>query len=358
MSASEKLLAPPTRNPRRYLRYGVIFAVALSVGIAAFLYDPRSLFDADVEIAQATARDTAAVSVVDLANEYDADGTLLFGDTRTTAHVGPPGVLTDIVGPAESIEPGVVLWRVNNEPTIAIMGNVPSFRNLRVDDVGADVRQLEAGLVAMGYDPEDTVTVDETYTTNTSLMVERWQADIDAAVTGVVPSSSIVTITEPSRSGPVQATVGQSVGPGTPMLTLSSTTRVLEFTIPAGERDTLIVNDIVDGRLPDRSTFTAVIEETLILDSGAMTVTATTINQIGYLVDTVPVTVSWSVPAGADILVVPARALIRTDSGNYFVEVVDETEVPRMVQVDVGRQSGSNVEIHGAVADGDIVIAP
>jgi len=88
------------------------------------------------------------------------------------------GTVTALPADDATIAQGDVLYEVGGEPVIALYGDVPAYRSMRdLSDnmTGADVAQLEAALVALGYDPDGTVTVDDEFTDATEQMVERWQ---------------------------------------------------------------------------------------------------------------------------------------------------------------------------------------
>lgn len=346
------------RRGRVSLRYVAFVIVGLAVVVAASLYDPRKLFDGADSTPVASVRDTSVANVTDLTAAHTADGSLVFSDTTTATHRGEPGIVTEIFSATTRIEQGQVLWRVNNEPTVAFFGTIPPYRDLGVDHVGPDVAQLEANLVALGYDPDETVTIDETFTSNTALMVERWQADIDATVTGAVPASALVVIDGQARAGVVVATVGTSIVADAPVLSISSLTRVVQFNVEASERGSLAVGDSITAQFPDRSVVSATVTEAVILDDGNVAMVARSSAAIDYLVDSVPLTISWEVPSGSNVLTVPAAALLRTDAGGYVVEVVQSDATTRFVSVEPGRSSGSLVEVTGDISEGDTVIAP
>ena len=195
--------------------------IGLVVGLAAFLSGPRDLFGDDEVAAQPVLRDTGVVQESTLSNDFDAEGTLAYTSGTTAYVAAPPGeivvvgsgrsasttvvaasmVVTEQVAEGAIVESGDVLWRLGNEPTVALTGAEPAYRDLEDDDEGVDVMQLEQALVDLGYDPDGTVTVDETFTGNTEAMVERWQEDIGADVDGIVHLGSVVFIDDASRVG-------------------------------------------------------------------------------------------------------------------------------------------------------------
>lgn len=351
----------------------VVGLVAVGVVIAAlsFVYDPRNLLTDDASTDVTLLRETAQVGRASLADGYTADGTVAFADSFSSTFVapsaGPPepantpvanSVVTEVIAEGAEIAAGDVLWRVGLEPTVALYGTVPAYRDLDRGAEGPDVGQLELNLVALGFDPDGVVTVDEIYTANTEAMVERWQESIGAEVTGEVSVSSVVYVAGPSRVGAVVIDVGSAIQDGSPMLGITALTRTVEFSVPAAERATLGVGDSVGVRFPDRSTVSATVVAVAIDDVGGALVTAHPDDPVESVVDVVPVTVDWDVSLGEDLLTVPAGALIRTDSGRYHVEVRDADGTERMVAVDIGHSSGGLVEVSGDIAEGDVVIAP
>lgn len=73
---------------------------------------------------------------------------------------------------------------------------------------GNDVLQLEAALVALGYDPEAMLTMDDEFTLATQEIVEAWQEDIGAHVDGIVDLGELVFLPGPAQVLDVLATPG------------------------------------------------------------------------------------------------------------------------------------------------------
>lgn len=349
----------PPESKHRISRLLGLALLGLLVALAAFLYDPRNLFDEDVADSGPVVRDTATVALATLGDDYSVDGNFVFADPTTIVSAGTAtGVITEIVAEATTVNRGDILWRVVGEPTVALFGPLPAHRSMGIDDVGDDVRQLEENLVALGFDPDATVTVDDTYTTNTSLMVERWQDEIGAEVTGRIETGRVVFVPGVMRTGVVAIDVGDTPTPGGVAMTVTSTDRAIKFSAAAAERDTIDVGDTVSVRLPDRTTFMAVVTDIVIQSDGGVQMTGVPGGVVDYLVDTVPVTVTWTVPLGDEVVTVPAGAILRTDSGQYFVEVRDADGTERFVVVETGRTSGATVEVTGDIHVGDVVVSP
>ena len=132
------------------------------------------------------------------------------------------GTITGVADPGTALQQGDVLYRVNGEPVVVFYGDVPAYRRLwdaPTNLEGDDVEQLEAALVALGYDPDGTVTVDQEFTYNTAQVVEEWQEDIGAEVDGVVDLGEVIFIPGPAQVRTMVA-VGDSTGNGGPVASL------------------------------------------------------------------------------------------------------------------------------------------
>lgn len=67
-------------------------------------------------------------------------------------------IVTGIVSAGEPVTHGDTVLEVSGRPVLALVGSVPAYRDLRPGMTGADVEQLQNGLVAGGFGPvEDPV---------------------------------------------------------------------------------------------------------------------------------------------------------------------------------------------------------
>ena len=143
------------------------------------------------------------------------------GETNVTIPAGRSGVLTWLPDNGTIIESGDVIARVDDTPTVVLEGDLPMYRTLREGVEGADVQQLEQALVDLGYDPDETVTIDDEFTSATESMVERWQEDLGVDETGRTSVGDIIFAPLPAQVESSQSAVGSSVSQGTPILTAS-----------------------------------------------------------------------------------------------------------------------------------------
>ena len=85
-------------------------------------------------------------------------------------------------------------------------------RPVRRGHDGPDVKELEQNLVALGFDPTMTITVDDTFDSATAAAVERWQASVGETETGIVTLGQIVFLPGPQRITSVNTVLGSNGG--------------------------------------------------------------------------------------------------------------------------------------------------
>ncbi|MBT8208339.1 MAG: HlyD family efflux transporter periplasmic adaptor subunit [Acidimicrobiia bacterium] len=133
------------------------------------------------------------------------------------------GTLTSVVEEGAMVEQGDVLFEVNGQPVVALIGATPAYRSLLdLSDnmTGPDVEQLELALDALGFN-DSNVTIDEEFTDFTEQMVEAWQEAAGAEVDGVVDLGEVVFIPAATQVVSVDVAVGDSVNDGRVVLTLA-----------------------------------------------------------------------------------------------------------------------------------------
>jgi peptidoglycan hydrolase-like protein with peptidoglycan-binding domain len=212
-------------NNRRWpwLMLGALVGVGATIAIS-------SVGDSDVDSAPAQ-RETIELSVNasesrDLIESVEWSGALAVG-TSVVIDATTTGVVTAAADTGVLIERGDIIAIIGSDPVVALYGTVPMWRDLSDGDVGADVRQLETNLVALGYDPDGTVTIDDEYTTATETMVEAWQEALGVEATGTVARSSIAVLVGPSTVDQ-PAVIGSTVRPDTQLVVVDGLNRSLD----------------------------------------------------------------------------------------------------------------------------------
>ena len=125
------------------------------------------------------------------------------------------GTITWVAEPGTVIEEGDVLYMVDDQPVVVLYGDQPAYRRLydaSTNLTGDDVLQLEEALVALGYDPDATMTIDDEFSYATGLIVEDWQESLDAEVDGSVDLGEVVFLSGPSQVLDVLLNPGDQAG--------------------------------------------------------------------------------------------------------------------------------------------------
>jgi hypothetical protein len=323
---------------------------------------------ADGGEAPAATTATAEVTVRDLEERTDLDGTLGFGDTHELA-LNTQGTLTWLPAEGTVIDRGQSVAEVDDRAVPLLLGDRPLWRELGpgVDD-GRDVELVEANLVALGVVSADDVTVDQEWTSATTEAVEDWQESLGWEETGRISPSDVVV--EPAAVR-VTARVTEPGGPASgPALTVGGTAREVTVDLEATRQEMVQVGQKVDVELPDGSTTTGTIaavgtvavtpesdspgpdptptiEVTVTLDDPAASGT----------LDQAPVTVWVVTSAAQDVLAVPVDALLALAEGGYAVERVTPGGT-ELVAVELGAFADGWVQVTGDVAEGDQVVVP
>ncbi len=149
---------------------------------------------------------TAPVEIRDLIEEVDWVADLGYG-TAVDVRAAADGIVTATASIGTVLRRGDIVLEIDERPVSVFYGAVPAWRDLAEGDEGVDVAQLETNLVALGYDPDGLVTIDEEFTSRTEVLVEQWQEDLGLDITGVFSTDSVLVV-----DGPVSVTTAPSVG--------------------------------------------------------------------------------------------------------------------------------------------------
>jgi peptidoglycan hydrolase-like protein with peptidoglycan-binding domain len=352
----EKISEAPARRPvrRRFVLAGIAVAAVAAAGTAAALTSgsgPRP--------ASGPAPATADVVRTDLADRTDVDGTLGYSGDYTVAG-GGGGRLTWLPDVGATIRRGHRVYGADGHDVPLFYGATPLWRVLRSGvSSGADVRELERNLKALGYG--DGMTVDSHFTAATAAAIRAWQDDLGVARTGAVAPGDVVVQPGAIRVKKVDAVL--AARPGGRILTATGAEREITVNLPVTQQELAVKGARVTVDLPgDRSTtghITSVGTVASAADSGGQsqtgqdTQTATVpvyirldhASAAGRL-DGAPVTVGFTSGTHKGVLAVPVQALLATAGGRYLVEVVTPTG-RRQVPVELGIFADGKVEVSG-----------
>ena len=180
---------------------------------------------------------TAEVTRRDLRAQEEVDGTLGYGEARLVGNQRD-GTITALPAEGATVTRGGALYRVDGKPVPLFYGPLPAWQALSVGvDDGPDVRQLEQNLVVLGYDPDRAITVDNHFSWATRAAVRRWQETAGLSETGTFAPGDAVWQRGPVRVGALRAAVGDKARPGSPLLEVTGTGRLVTIDLDASHGD-------------------------------------------------------------------------------------------------------------------------
>ena len=360
--------AEPPRRRRRVAWTVLGLTTLAAAGAATWIWTRDGSGAAEPTATEPVA--TATVERATLAATQTWSGTLGHG-TPVTVSAGGAGTITGLVEQAATVERSTTLYRLDEQPVTLLYGAVPMYRDLGVGAEGADVEQLEANLVALGY---DGFTADDEYTDRTADAVSDWQGDIGADETGTVTRAAVIFLEAGGRADAVKVAVGDSVSPGTGVLDVTGAEQVVSLEVDMDDRDLVAVGTAVSVVLPDGQEVAGTVESATVTESesdDSETGPAADDTDGGESVTAVEVTLTEAAPADldgaavdvvaavderADVLTVPVNALLALAEGGYGLEVVGDDGTTSIVAVETGLFADARVEVEGAgIAEGTVV---
>ncbi|WP_067481275.1 peptidoglycan-binding protein [Actinomadura hibisca] len=288
---------------------------------------------------------TASVEKTTLVETQKVGGTLGYGDTRTAASAGS-GTLTWLARPGARIVRGGTAFKIDNRPVPLLYGSLPLYRTLRSGVEGADVRQVERNLRALGY---TGFTVDKVYSAATAAAVKRWQDDLGMAETGEIRAGTVLVVPGEIRVAARKAAVGDRAGG--PAFTYTGTARVVSVDLDVQYQRLARTGAEVTVELPEGGTVKGRVSEVGKVATAGRADEPTTVKVLvkvgrqGALgsYDKAPVEVHLTARRHPDVLAVPVGALLAQADGGYAVQLASGALVP----VETGVFAEGKVEVSG-----------
>ncbi len=347
-----------------------VLAVALATGGVVVMFAGKPATSA----AQEPPPNTVKVEERVLSAMVSVDGTLTYraapdGSPYSVINQGS-GTYTELPVPGQVISQGQVLYRVNDSPVVLLYGATPTYRTLSAGATGADVAELNADLVALGYATAARLTAASSFFGSaTTTAVEKLQAALGTTQNGTFSLGQVVFEPVAVRVTTVSAPLGGTSQSGQTVTQATSTTRQVEVSLGASQQSDVAVGDKVTITLPNNQTTPGVVSSvgtvatcpssssggsssnsaasgTGICSSGSSGSNATPTISMEVTPSDPPATGTWdqapvqvsittaSVPSG---LVVPVTALLARSGGGYAVEVVDPSGgIHHLVSVSLG----------------------
>jgi multidrug efflux system membrane fusion protein len=342
------------RRRRRVGRVLGAAAVAIAVGAAAAAATGFGFAEGGPEgrahsgLPPATAK-VIRQTLVDTQNET---GELGYGDaTSVTGRLA--GTVTALPAAGSTLQRGDALYRVDDTPVVLLYGALPAYRALAPGTEGADVKQFEQNLYALGY---RGFTVDQKYAAATAAAVKKWQGDLGLPKTGAVELGRVVYTAGPVRVDAAKAAVGDPAQPGTAVLNCTGTARVVSVELAVSDQRLVRTGAAVNLKPPAGTTVPGKITSATTVVKPAegqqpaatkikVTVTVDDEKTLAGL-DQATVDVGFTASQRENVLTVPVAALLALAEGGYGVQVVDGAAT-RIVAVRTGLFATGRVEVSG-----------
>jgi hypothetical protein len=297
------------------------------------------------------------------------------------------GTYTWLPAPGQVISQGRALYRVDGNPVVLLYGSTPAYRGLSHGTRGADVRELNTDLVALGDARASALSrAPDSFGEATTVALKKLQAHLGVAQTGTLTLGQVVFLPAAVRAASVPADDAVALGapacpgpplcPGQPVLTATSTARQVTIDLDASQQASVKVGDTVTITLPNNATTHGVVSSVSKVatvpsanaSSGSGGNPPTVTVEVGPTdpaatgtFDRAPVEVAITTATVHNALTVPVDALMALSSGRYAVEVVNPDGVHHLVDVTLGvfDDADSRVQVSGAgLAAGQRVVVP
>jgi peptidoglycan hydrolase-like protein with peptidoglycan-binding domain len=215
---------------RRAVAAGAAVLLLAGVGVAWYMTQRTDTTAA----ADAAPLATTKVQQQDVVTYQETTATLGFTQSVTVSSPAA-GTVTSIAASGATVVAGTVVATVDGSPVVAMIGDVPGYRDLSTSSSdGIDVRQLETNLVALGFDPDGAITIDQTYDSDTKAAVNAWKTSLGITADGKVAQGLVTYVPGELQVDTVSAQVGSGVSAGGGLLTARVTKRLVPISAAAG----------------------------------------------------------------------------------------------------------------------------
>jgi Putative peptidoglycan binding domain len=383
--AARQRSGPRDRRRRVALAGGMAMVLAAGGGGAAGAAWAAGAFRADSQPPSGVADNAyptalATVTLGSLSSQQQVSATLGYAGSYSALNQAA-GVYTQLPAAGQVVRRGQVLYQVNGDPVVLLYGSVPAYRPLSEGMAGADVRQLNANLVALGYATSSELDPTSDYfSAETAYALELYQDHLGITETGSLALGRAAFLSSAARVTTISAQLGAQAGPGSPVLQATSTKRQVSIALDASEQSYVRDGDKVSITLPDNQTtpgvvsYVGTVATTPPSSGGTSSTPVITVDvtpsdpaATGHL-DQAPVQVSITTATVSGVLIVPVDALVslavRGDGeagGGYAVEIVEPGGTHEMVAVTLGLfdDAGGTVQASGAgLHAGQQVVVP
>ena len=405
----------PEAGPRRRARgWVVVLVVVVLVAAGVAGADAAGVFSAakPAGTSSAYATGTATVKRGSLTEQSQQNGTLGSAGAYTVVVPGSsssgtaPGgsgstsagsgamTFTSLPQAGQIIRQGQVLYEINESPVVLLYGGVPAYRDLSEGMTGGDVRELNAGLVKLGYATAAALGPTsgwDYFSSETAYALGLLQSHLGLTVTGSLPLGQAVFLPSAIQVTGLGtgAVPGATAAAGSVVLTGSSLTPMVTIDLDASMQTEVRVGNKVSITLPDGATTPGVISQIAAVASSSSSSSSSssdnsssgngsgdssgggsgsaTITVLVSLADPkaagnlsqAPVEVTITTGSVSNVLIVPVDALLAQPGGAYAVEVTGPGG-HRLVTVTPGLfdDAAGTVQVTGNLTPGQHVVVP
>ncbi|HUN34101.1 MAG TPA: HlyD family efflux transporter periplasmic adaptor subunit [Trebonia sp.] len=341
----------PVRRRRRVASVIAAVVLVVAAGAALAVTNPFASGGATQPGVADEADPTSLQPVTrqDLSDQTQVSATLGYAGSYSVVNQAQ-GTVTSLPAAGQVVSQGQVLYQVSGEPVVLLYGDTPAYRALSEgadasDVTGADVAELNADLVALGYATTAEIPAgSDEFTWWTKDAVEKLQKALGVTQTGTLTLGQAVFVPGAARVTTISATLGAPAQAGQPVLTATSTTRQVSIALDADQQSEVAVGDKVTITLPDNQTTPGVVSAvgavaTAGQNGGSSTITVL-VNPADPAAtgtwDQAPVNVTITTGSVSNALVVPVDALLAQPNGTYAVEVAGANATRHLVPVTLG----------------------
>jgi hypothetical protein len=314
----------------------------------------------------------AVVKRQTLTSQSSLSGTLADSGSYTIVNQAT-GTVTTLPAVGTTVRQGGVLYQVSGTPVVLLYGNAPDYRDMTEGLTGADVREFNKAMIALGYTTRaDVLAAGLGMGYFSAATATAWE-DYQTALGVTVPSATVTlgqVVFLPSAAKiatwETGITPGAAAAPGTALMTATSPVPQVTISLDPSLETEIKAGDKVGIDLPEGGATTGVVTQvSKVASTNAAGVTSVPVYvsldhpKVAKNLSSAPVTVTVTTGSVANALVVPVAALVARSGGGYAVEVTGPGG-HHLVKVTVGLfdDAAGVVQVTGNLAPGQHVVVP
>ena len=313
----------------------------------------------------------ATVKRETLTSQSSLSGTLADSGSYTIVNQAT-GTVTSLPAVGKTVRQGGVLYQVSGAPVVLLHGNVPDYRDMSEGLTGADVREFNKAMIALGYTTRADVLAAGLgmgyFSAATATAWEAYQTALGITVpSATVTLGQVVFLPTAAKISAWETgiTPGTAAAPGTAFMTATSPVPQVTINLDPSLETEIKAGDKVGIDLPEGGATTGVVTQvSKVASTNAAGVTSVPVYvaldhpKAARDLSSAPVTVTVTTGTVPNALVVPVAALMAS-TGGYDVEVTGPGG-HHLVKVQVGLfdDAAGLVQVTGNLAPGQHVVVP